>query len=177
METVMKPIRTILALFVAVLALPMAAVGQDEEASTAMASNDETIDNIVVVGQKSLADMRRDVFQAEEDFYSVYNQLNDDKDYDVRCFYEKPTGTNIKNHVCRARFVTKAFERHARRNRNNLSSVANQSADPIMAEKTAKYQVKLETLVAANPELQTALVRYTTLRAQFMAEREGIASN
>ena len=62
METVMKPIRTILALFVAVLALPMAAVGQDEEASTAMASNDETIDNIVVVGQKSLADMSRDVF-------------------------------------------------------------------------------------------------------------------
>ena len=55
--------------------------------------------------------------------------------------------------------------------------MANQSADPIIAEKTAKYQVKLETLVAANPELQTALVRYTTLRAQFMAEREGIANN
>ncbi len=173
----MKLTHTILALFVAVLALPMAAVGQDEEASTEVASDDEAIEDIVVVGQKSMAELRRDVFQAEEDFYSVYNKFNDDKEYDVRCFYEKPTGTNIKNHVCRARFVTKAFERHARRNRNNLSSVANQSADPVIAEKTAKYQVKLETLVAANPELQTALVRYTTLRAQFMAEREGIASN
>ncbi len=173
----MKPTRTILALIVAVLALPMAAVGQDEEASIRVASNDGAIEDIVVVGQKSKAALRRDLYQSEEDFYSLYNKLNDDKEYDVRCFYEKPTGTNIKNHVCRARFVTKAFERHARRNRNNLSSVANQSADPIIAEKTAKYQVKLETLVAANPELQTALVRYTTLRAQFMAEREGIANN
>ena len=55
METVMKPTRTILALFVAVLALPMAAVGQDEEASTSVAANDEAIDDIVVVGRKSLA--------------------------------------------------------------------------------------------------------------------------
>ena len=172
----MKPTRTILALLVAVLALPMAALGEDEGASTSVASNDGTIDDIVVVGRKSLAELRRDVFQAEEDFYSVYNKLNDDRDYDVRCFYENPTGTHIKNHVCRARFVTKAFERHARRNRNNLSSVANQGADPVFVEKTARYQEKLETLIAANPELQSALVQYNTLRAQFMAEREDSAS-
>lgn len=173
----MKLTHTVLALFVAVLALPMAAVGQDEEASTEVASDDEAIEDIVVVGQKSRAGLRRDVFEAEEDFYSVYNKLNDDKEYDVRCFYEKPTGTNIKNHVCRARFVTKTFERHARRNRNNLSRVANQDATPVPAEKTAKFQEKMETLIATNPELQAALVRYNTLRAQFTAEREENASN
>ncbi len=177
METAMKPTRTILALFVALLALPMAAVGQDEEASTGVASNDETIDGIVVVGQKSLAALRRDVFRAEEDFYSVYNKLNDDKEYNVRCFYERPTGTRIKNHVCRARFVTKAYSAHAARNRNDLSRVANQDANPVFAEKSAKYQENLETLIDANPELQAALIRYNTARAQFMAEREEIASN
>ena len=173
----MKPTRTILTLFVAVLALPMAALGQDEEASTGMASNDETIDDIVDVGQKSLAEWRRNVFQAEEEFYSVYNKLNDDKEYDVRCFYERPTGTRVKNHVCRAKFVTKAYARHAARNRNDLSRVANQDADSVLAEKTATYQEKLETLIDANPELQAALVRYNTLRAQFMAKREENARN
>ncbi len=64
----MKQTRTILALFVAVLALPMAAVGQDDDASTWVASNDQTIDDIVVVGQKSLSQLRKDVFEAEEDF-------------------------------------------------------------------------------------------------------------
>jgi hypothetical protein len=175
METTMKQTRMILALFVAALTFPMIAVGQP--ASTGAAANDEAIDDIVVVGEKSLARLRKDVFEAEEDFYSVFNKLNDEKDYDVRCFYEKATGTHIKNHVCRARFVTQAFERHARRNRNNLSSVANQSADPILAEKTIKYQEKVETLVAANPELQAAFVRYNTTRAEFFAERENSANN
>ena len=177
METAMKLTPTILTLFVAVLALPMAAVGQDEEATIELASNDETIDETVVVGQKSLAELRRDVYEAEEDFYSVYNKLNDDKEYDVHCFYEKPTGTHLKNHVCRARFVTKAFSSNTARNRNDLSRVANQNANPALAEKTAKFQVKLETLIDTNPELQAALVQYNTLRGQFMAEREENSNN
>ena len=121
--------------------------------------------------------MRRDIYEAEEDFYSVYNRLNDNKDYAVRCFYEKPTGTRIKLHVCRARFVSKAFSAHAARNRNDLSRVANQDANPALAEKTAKYQENMETLIAANPDLYAALVRYDSARAQFMAEREASASN
>ena len=107
----MKPSRTILALLFTVLALPLAAAGEN----TAEAANDEVIDDIVVVGQKSLSALRRDVFEAEEDFYSVFNRFNDESDYNVRCFYEKATGTHIKNHVCRARFVTKAFSSHAAR--------------------------------------------------------------
>jgi len=173
----MKPNRTILALFVAVLTLPMAALGKGEGASTGMAANNETIDDIVVVGQKSLSALRKDVFEAEEDFYAVFNKLNDEKDFDVRCHYEKATGTHIKNHVCRARFVTKAFERHARRNRGNMSSVANQGSDAIFEEKSAKYQVKMETLIADSPELQAAFAHYNTTRADFFADREESTSN
>ena len=177
MDIAMKSTRTILALFIALSALPIVAFAQDEEAPIQVASNEEAIDDIVVVGQKSLSNLRRGIFKAEEDFYSVYNELNDDRDYDVFCRYERATGTNIKHHVCRARFVTKAFERHARRNRNNLSSVANQSADPVFAEQTAKYQEKMEVLIAANPELQAAFDRYNGARVQFMAKREDEKSN
>ena len=171
----MKPNRTLLALFVAVLALPMTALG--EGVSTGVASNNETIDDIVVVGQKSLSAMRKDVYEAEEDFYAVFNKFNDEKDFTVRCHYEKATGTHIKNHVCRARFVTKAFSAHAARNGNDLSRVANQDANPGFAEKTAKYHEKVETLVIANPELQAAFLRYNDKRAQFFAEREEVANN
>ena len=167
----MKSNRTILALIVAVWALPMAAVAQAGEAS-----NNDTVDDIVVVGQKSLSGLRRDVYQAEEDFYAVFNRLNDERDYTVRCFYEKATGTNIKNHVCRARFVAKAYSSHAARNRNDLSRVANQGSNPALVEKTAKFQEKMETLIAANPELQEALIRYNTLRSEFVAQREASGS-
>jgi len=172
MEITMKPTRTILAIFAAVLTLPLMAAAQADEAT-----NDEVIDDIVVVGQKSLSTLRKEVFKAEEDFYSMFNKLNDNKDFNVRCFYENATGTHIKNHVCRARFVTKAYSSHAARNGGDLSRVANQDANPAFATKTAEYQAKMETLVDANPELQAALIRYNTVRAEFMAEREEMASN
>lgn len=167
----MKPTNSILALSVAILALPFTALAENT------ASDEQPIDDIVVVGKKSLGDLRRDVFEAEEDFYALFNQLNDEPDYNVRCFYEKATGTNIKNHVCRARFVSKAYSSHAARNGGDLSRVANQDVNPQFAAKTEQYQEKMETLVAENPNLMEALVRYNTVRAQFMAVREEKANN
>jgi hypothetical protein len=162
-----------LTLFIAVLTLPVAAFAQNEEASTMLVANSLTSSDTVVIDDKSLSQLRREVFHAEEEFYSTFNDLNDDKDFNVRCFYEKPTGSHIKNHVCRARFVTKAFSKNASRGRNDLSRVANQDADPAFEEKTAQYQEKMETLIAANPDLEAALIRYNTVRAQFMTVREG----
>lgn len=151
--------------------IPIASAGQDEGVS-----NDETIENNVVGDQKSLSDLRRDAYKAEDDFYAVYNELNDEKEYDVRCFYEKPTGTNIKNHICRARFVSNAYDKHARRNRNDLSRAANQDAIPIPEEKTARYQEILESLIAENTELQAALVRYSTAQTRYIEKRQENAS-
>lgn len=168
----MKSTKTIVALFVAILALPMAAVGQDEERS-----DDQAIDDIVVVGKKSTAALRRDIFQSEEDFYALYNRLNDDDEYDVRCFYETPTGTRMKNHVCRAVYISNSYSKHASRNGFDVKRVANQDASSAMQEKNAKFQEKLETLIAANPDLQAALIRYNTARARFMEQREESARN
>ena len=135
--------------------------------ATVFAQDDEAIDNVVVVGEKSLSQLRNDLFSAEEDFYALYNELNDEDEYDVTCFYETPTGTRIKNHVCRAKFIAAGYAREASRRRMDVSRVANQDSDAAMAEKTARFQEKLETLITANPELQTALARYNNARAQF----------
>ncbi len=159
-----------------IAAVPTVAVGQDGEASSGVASDVETTED-KVVSPKSKSKLRKDVFKAEEEFYSVFNKLNDDKDFDVRCRYEKATGTNIKNHVCRARFVTKAFERHARRNRNDLSRTANQTSDPALTAKTVEFQEKVEELIAANPDLSAAFDRYNMARVEFMAKGKENDSN
>ncbi|MDH3848762.1 MAG: hypothetical protein GWP64_05700 [Gammaproteobacteria bacterium] len=161
MGTAMKLAHTTLALFIAVLALPMAAVAQEEEA----------IDDIIVTGQKSTTALRRDLFRAEDDFYSLYNKLNDDNDYDVRCFYEMPTGLRVKQHVCRPVFFSKA------RNREDLNRRISPDTDPVIADKMVKLQEKLETLVAANPELQVAMANYNTARAHLMAASDERANN
>jgi len=167
----MKLTHTLLALLVAVLALPMAAVGQDEEVSTEVASDDEAIENIVVASQKSLKGLRQDLWRSEDDFYSLYNKLNDDNLYDVRCVYKAPTGSRIKNQVCRPVFLSKAISR------GDITSVTNLDTNPVIADKMAKFRQKLGTLIAANPELQATAVTYNTARARFMAQSERRANN
>lgn len=157
----MKLAHTILALSIAVLALPAVAVAQDEEA----------MDNIVVSGQKSAGAVRRDLIQAEDDFYALYNKLNDDNDYDVRCYYESPTGVRKKEHVCRPVFFSKA------RNREDRTRRVNPQNDPVIAEKLVKLEENLKALVAANPELQVAMANYNNARARYVALHEDKASD
>ena len=163
----MKPINRLLALCAVGIALPLVASGQEVR----------PMDNITVTGEKSRSEMRKDVFEAEESFYSLYNQLNDEDEYEVRCFYETPTGTRIKNHVCRAKFVSDAYSRRAARGRGDNTRIANQSADSEFQAKSQHFQQKLETLIAENPDLAEALVRYNTARAIFMQEYDESANN
>lgn len=152
----------ILALFVAMLALPMAAVGQDGEAPTRLASVDQPIDNIVVSGQKSQAMLRQELWKAEDDFYSLYNSLNDDGLYDVRCVDEAPIGSRIKVQVCRPVFVSRAISD------GDVINVTNLNTNPVIAGEMATYREKMNTLIAANPELKVAVTTFGTARGRYM---------
>jgi len=155
----MKPNHKLAAMLIALFCLPL----------TATAEEGEVIDDITVVGKKSASELRRDVFEAEEDFYTLYNELNDEDDFHVSCFYETPTGTRIKNHVCRANYIAASYAKQANRRGMDRTRIASQDSDPAMAEKTARFQTNLETLLAGSPELQNALARYNTARANFAA--------
>ena len=167
----MKLTRTILAIIVTVLVLPMAAVAQDEDVSTEVTSDDEVIENIVVASQKSPRDLRRDVQRSEKDFYSIYNKLNDDSLYDVHCTREAPTGSVIKSQVCRPKFLERAIREGKVNNATDLDT------NSIIAGKIATFRKNLETLVAANPDLQTAAATLNLAHARLMADKERRANN
>ena len=157
-------------LVVAMLAIPaVCAAGNGNGAGTAQ-DDGEVTDEIIVKGEKSLSALRREVWDLEEDFYSRYNELNDDRDYDVKCFFETPTGTRVKNHVCRARFVTNAYSAGAGKKRFGSAMDARNDENSEVAVKTEIFQQKLEALIASDPELQAALAKYNNARAQFMEQ-------
>jgi hypothetical protein len=157
----MKPKHKILAAIVVAMAFPLAASAQDGKVD----------DEVVVVGNKSISTLRKEVYEAEADFYALYNTLNDEPDFDVKCYYETATGTHVKNHVCRAKFIADSYAKHAARNGNDLSRVAAQT-DPALTEKTAQFEEKLTDLVNTNAELQAAFLSYNEARATFFAARE-----
>ena len=152
----MKLTCTILALFVTLLVLPTAAVGQD----------DEVIENIIVAGQKSQGDLRRDLWRSEKDFYSIYNKLNDNSLYDVHCIKEAPTGSVIKSQICRPKFLERALKDGKVNQRTGLDANSN------IAGEIATFRKNLEVLVAANPDLQTAATTLNLAHARLVADRE-----
>jgi hypothetical protein len=132
----------------------------------------ESIDEIVVYGDRPLPALRREVYRAEENFFDLFSSLNDDDDYDVRCYYEVPSFTHIRRHVCRANFVIDATSAEsAPAFSENVGAFSRPAAYEIRRKKERLREL-METLVAEHPELAQALNKYTDSRQILKSEKE-----
>ncbi len=131
----------------------------------------ETIEEIVVYGDKPLHALRREVYRVEESFFDLYSSLNQDDDFDVRCYYEVPSFTHIRRHVCRAKFVVDATSAEAARFLGKAVGPAVPAEVAIEAKKE-RFREVIEALVAEHPELLQALGEYTNARQILESEKE-----
>ena len=167
----MKLTRTNLALIIAVLVLPTAALGQDEDVSTEVSPNGEATETIRVASNKSPGALRRDLWRAEKKFYSLYNKLNDDSLYDVSCTKDAPTGSVIPVQTCRPEFLDRAIRE------GEIKSGSNPNADPDLARKIATFRENMAVLISENPDLQSAVATLNSAHAQVEADKERRAKN
>ncbi len=91
-------------LFLLATFLPHITVAQEADESGTRQEPD-AIDEIVVMGGRSLTLLRHEVTQAEDVFYDRYNFLNEDDRYDMICKDETPIGTRIPVRVCKTRVI------------------------------------------------------------------------
>jgi hypothetical protein len=118
----------------------------------------EPMEEIVVYGDKSFGILRRQVYKTEENFFAAFNTLNEEEEYDVHCFFEVPSFTHIRRHVCRANFVkdaTAAEYAGWRRGQPTVPSLT------VILQKKRLLGAKMELLAAEHPELLEALNEYT----------------
>ena len=136
-------------------------------------SSGEPIDEVVVVGEKSMRTLRQAVYRAEENFFDTFSRLNDDNEFDVRCFDEAPTGTRITRHVCRANFLINATSREAEVWRTDGPAiVAAGSSEAQLDRKREELRERLENMVMTNPQLAEALAKYTAAKQNYEHERQ-----
>ena len=87
------------------LALPLSGECQSDAVQTQESS--ELIEEIVVWGYKPLINLKFEMYEAEEALYKVFNSLNSNDDYDIHCYEEAPTGSKLKERVCKTEKIGK----------------------------------------------------------------------
>lgn len=146
-------------------------VGVDAAPAT---TQEEEIDEVLVYGARSLTLLRQEVTVAEDRFFDIYNELNEDDRYDIICETRRPIGTRIGVRECKAKFVRDA-EVEATQGALMMTDIAaNVTAQPIRTS-SKDYEIlkeKLQTFSVSNPELQEALMDYDRLNNKFTEERE-----
>jgi len=158
--------------FVLVLALAPVGMSQTATIEESEPVSSESIEEIIVYGEKSVNELRRDVYKAEENFFDLFSSLNQDFEYDVNCYYEVPTGTHLRRHVCRANFVVEATSVQYVELRTRGPRYPTLPPELVIAKKKKLLRQKMEALVAEHPELLRALTEYTNKRMTLESERE-----
>ena len=132
------------------------------------AADSETLEEIIVIAPQSLSSMRVAIVEAEDNVLDLFNAINDDRDYDIRCRRETALGTHIARRVCRPGYVSRL---EARAEQDFLAG--NGYFDPF-AEIDYHDDIleeKMRTLFAENPELNQAATEYYLLKTRYDTER------
>ena len=163
------------------LAFASAGMCQTESVQESEPASLETLEEIIVYGNKSMHSLRQELYMAEENLFAVFNSLNSDDEYDINCDYEVRLASRKRQHVCMPNFAQKneadaasAFMAELQRLASNSQGTGGASY-PIRARaRKMEYQMwkEMAAMVSEHPELREALIRLASANKILESERE-----
>ncbi len=142
---------------------------EQDSSDTVEQDSPDAIDEIIVQGEMTLSRLRHRADAKEDVFYELFNAINDDDEFDVRCVDEAPIGSRVKKRVCKANFEIEASAEEARGIRLGIPT---QTAFGEMTQKQAAFQERMEVLVNENPQLLKALTEFGDAKSDYESEKE-----
>ena len=163
------------------LALGFASVGAGQTTTTdeVTPEADKTPEEIIVYGEKSTIILRNELYRAEESFFTVFNSLNSDNNFDVKCEKITVNAERRRYHICRPKF---ALKREAEQTREamlsadhgpiDLSATAGTANANYVRRMNRQMWAEMATLVKEHPELQEELARLQEANQALNADRQ-----
>ena len=152
---------------VLLLVLPVSGACQSE--SVLAAESSEMIEEVLVLGSKSLVKLKLEMYRAEDALYDLYSSLNTDDEFDIHCYKEAPTGSHIKRRVCRPNFLTKLLREETQRMMRGEPYVYPTAAIKKMNE---HMLADMTETALEHPELLNVIVRYSETKQTLESERK-----
>jgi len=162
MNTATKTLAAVIALGLSTT--PICSRAQGTTANEGAAAADE----VTAVGERSPKSLRQDVLQAEDAVYSLFNELNDDDEYDVVCKRQTKIGSQIPQRICLPT-VLRDFEPDDVRDGDSRLASARVEAE--QAKHQRLLREKILGLADKHPELLQALQKRYALAKRLEEEQ------
>lgn len=146
----------------ALAALAAPAVAQDTSPSPATAAPDE----VVVPGRKP-EQVRVEIERLENAVYERFNALNSNDDFDIHCFEQAPTGSNIPERKCWPNFALRSDQRAAGASLNRMHGLGgggSQKERMGLEQKGKELTAEIQRVAREDEQLMRDLTRLAELK-------------
>ena len=158
------------------LATSAASAQEPDSTDTAKtASTPRPIEEITVVGQRSLARLRLRIGEKEAEIYNFFNANNSSPRMDIICTKRRPTGTHLLKKECEPRFLKQLRVEKARDGRMGIG-VGYSQLDLVgwSAQDFENLQNEILALMAKNKEFARYLADLVVLTEDYETHREAM---
>jgi hypothetical protein len=149
------------------LVLPLSGECQTDTGPTEESS--EPIEEIVVRGYKTLIVLQHEMYEAEEALYDIFNSLNSNDDFDIRCYKEAATGSKLKTRVCKTQKLGKILAEQTQAMMRGEPYVFPAAE---IREMNERMLAEMTEMASERPEYFNALVKYTETRQTLESEHK-----
>lgn len=104
----------------------------------------------IVIEDLSLTELRAEIEKIQNEMYRVFNQLNEDDDYDIVCHSYTPTGSNITQRACEPQFMIERRGRNASDYQSGTDDLL--TSEGLMAELQPEFNQLTEKMNAVAAE-------------------------
>lgn len=172
-----QPLRT--ALFFSFLAgsIISASLAQEPEATETTETGIKAIpiEEITVIGQKSLARLRLRITEKENEIYNFFNAQNSSDRMDIICSKRRPTGTHILQRECEPRFLKALRVEKTRDARMGIGVDFNQyDLVGLSRQDFERLENEMLALMASNKAFADSLADLVDLTENLKAHRQAI---
>ena len=134
-------------------------------------------EEVEVIGQRQLFMLEEQLVEAEDAVFALYNELNTEDLYDVKCEWEKPLGTNMRHRVCRPGFIQAAERSRGQEYMSNINGMGFTTGTSVELDNERHNPIlkrKLQEAVQSSPELADLMMEHQEIKAALEERKSGL---
>ncbi|MEM9057177.1 MAG: hypothetical protein AAGD86_06855 [Pseudomonadota bacterium] len=132
-----------------------ALAANDDGGEAAASEETQAMEEVTVLGQMNMSQLRRTVDRAKVDFWDAYNSVNDIEEFRMICDRKADTGSHLKKLSCAPSYFVRASREQTERSLRNrtIGSRNSRGIAASLAKKKEEADAHMVALIEANPEL------------------------